>query len=79
MFNLTGVVDLAGVKVIQEGHHQTLTQVDFHQGHGHILPALHRGYLLQHGKSTAVLHLVRWNLRSRKAFFSYWSIDLMSD
>lgn len=60
---LTGVVDLAGVKVIQEGHHQTLTQVDFHQGHGHILPALHRGYLLQHGQSSAVLHLVRWYLR----------------
>lgn len=79
VLNLTGVVDLASVKVIQEGHHQTLTQVDLHQGHGHILPALNRGYLLQHGQSTAVLHLVRWSLRSGKDLFSYWSIDLMSD
>lgn len=54
---LTGVVDLAGVEVVQEGHHQALPQVDLDQGHGHVLPALHRGHLLQHGQGAAVLHL----------------------
>lgn len=62
-FNLTRVVDLPGVKVIQEGHHQALAQVDLHQGHCHILTALDRGHLLHHGQSTAILHLLRGWLR----------------
>lgn len=62
--NRTGVVDLPGVKVIQERHHQTLTQVDLHQGHCHILPAFNCCHLLQHGQSTAILHLVRVGLGS---------------
>lgn len=53
------MVDLPGVKIIQEWHHQALAQIDLHQGHGYILPALDRGHLLQHGQRTAVLHLVR--------------------
>lgn len=61
---LTGVVDLPGVKVIQKRHHQALAQVDLHQGHCHILPALNCGHLLQHGQSTTILHLVRGGLRS---------------
>lgn len=61
--NLTGVVDLPGVKVIEEWHHQALAQVDLHKGHCHILPALNRGHLLQHGQSTAFLHLERRGCR----------------
>lgn len=55
--HLTGLVDLPGVEVIKERHHQALAEVDLHQGHGDILPALHRGHLLQHGQSAAVFHL----------------------
>lgn len=75
------MVNLPGVKIIQEWHHQALTQVDLHQGHGYILPALDRGHLLQHGQRTAVLHLVRSGLRSNqdtlltltKRFFVIWN------
>ena len=61
--NLTGVVDLPRVQVIQERHHKALAQVDLHQGHCHILTALNRGHILQHGQSAAVLHLGRGPLR----------------
>lgn len=54
---LTGVLDLSGVEVIEEWHDQTLTEVDLHQGHCHVLPALDGGNLLQQGQSTAVLRL----------------------
>lgn len=64
VFALTGVLDLSGVEVIQEWHNQTLTKVDLHQGHCHVLSALNCDHLLQHGQSTAVLHLRKGLLRS---------------
>lgn len=59
LFILTCKVDLSGVEVIEEWHHQALPKVDLHQRHCNILPALHRGHLLQHGQGTAVLHLFK--------------------
>ncbi len=50
-------MDLSGVEVVQEGHHQTLTQIDLDQRHGHVLPAVHRRHLLQQSQRAGLIHL----------------------